>query len=420
MDDKRRDLIAAGLCLGDIVLAQAALFKDLPSYVEGLDAERLIHDAGTLQSAREEIQALIGGEEDLDSLPPPLVKKILDTAIEKGKFLSATRCLELLGERQAYVGRFVAGAGEKLKAGDHAGAARDIVIASNLESEAGFPLFQYTGPELHANCTHAPGECVTRLPLDDAVSKALYYLLEGERVMEFASTLGGAEKKSLLPHVAAERDPHLGEFYAGFAKAHAALGDLESGRLEDLRRDLSRAASVASALAKSLEGPGLGDESAAMALDRAARVSHGLLKDFEGVDALVDELQLRRIRRRIDNLMQSESDLKSAAEALGGAGDPAAITSALSLIAEFQDKGLVDRVGEIERGLVDLQVGLLGRPVHSQEHWQYLRELAFKYPASPLMCCVRRLNDRFMVIPMWESGITALLREHIDRGGMQA
>ena len=60
------------------------------------------------------------------------------------------------------------------------------------------------------------------------------------------------------------------------------------------------------------------------------------------------------------------------------------------------------------------QVTMLGRSVHSQEHWQFLREIAFKYPVSPLMVCVRKIDDRWMVVPRWESEITGILKDHFE------
>jgi hypothetical protein len=140
-----------------------------------------------------------------------------------------------------------------------------------------------------------------------------------------------------------------------------------------------------------------------------------LLKDFEDIDSLLSDFQLRRIKRRVGNVLESEDELKAAAGAVKQGGSENALASAIALIEEFTAKGILDKIDVIETRLVNLQVGLLGRPVHSQEHWQYLRELAFKYPVSPVMCCIRRLNDRYMVVPRWDSEITGLLRDFLGR-----
>lgn len=415
MEDKRKDLIVAGLYLGDVTLVLAALARDLPSYVEGFELERVIPEAEGLQPVREEVEALLAGRGEISEIPPGLVKKILDTAIDKGKFHSAARCLALLGERDAYVDRFVAGAGEKIGSGDVGGAARDIVIAANLESEAGFPLFQYSGPELHADCVSSPQRCPTRAPVDEAVSKALGYLLEGEKVSALVGGLSADQRKSLLPHVASERDPHLREFFDRLRGAHTALGEIESGDLETLRNDVRRAADVSAELARSLRGAPAGDESAGKVIEKARRTASGLLKDFEGIDSLIRDLQLRRLKRRIGNLLESESDLKNAAEVLKqDSAESGAIASALALIETFLEKGILERIDEIQAGLTGLQVSLLGRPVHSQEHWQYLRELAFKYPVSPIMCCIRKLNERHMVVPSWDGDLTGIIRDFLE------
>jgi hypothetical protein len=404
MDSKRKDLIVAGLFLGDITLALAALARELPSYVQGFDLEKVIPDEEGLRPVRAEADALLAGRTEIDEIPPELTRRILDRAIERGKFLSASRCLDLLGERESRVDGFLAGAGDKLKAGDTAGAARDLVVASNLGSEAGMPLFQYSGPEIHAGCMTAPGDCVTRRSGDEAVSGALAYLLEGEKVKAFLDGLSADARRSLLPHVAMERDEHLREFYAAFAGAHETLESVLGGDLPALKSDLDRAAEVAAAVLQAL-GTGAPEESSAQAVDRARRVAGGLVKDFGDVDALIGDLQLRRLRRRVTNLLESESELSAAGDAAG---------AAVALIAEFREKNLTGKIDEVEAALAGLQVGLLGRAVHSQEHWQYLRELAFKYPVSPLMCCIRRLDDRFMVVPVWDGGLTVIIRDFLE------
>ena len=415
MEDKRKDLMTAGLYLGDITLVMAAVARELPSYVEGFELERVIPDAGELEPIRREVEALVAGRDEMDAVPPELLKKILDTAIEKGRFHSASRCLSLLGERDAYVEKFIKAAGEKVRAGDLAGAGRDIAIASNLESDTGFPLFQYSGPELHSGCATAPDRCLTRAPADEAVTRALVYLLEGEKVLAFAEGLGADEKRGLLPFVAMERDPGLREFYVGLYAANTSLGEVETGEIEGLRKDIKRAADVIASLAGILRNASPADEAAGPALDRARRMANGFGKDFEGIDALLGDFQLRRIKRRIGNVLDSEDDIKAAGEAVKGNAADEALAAAAALIEEFRSGGILDRIDGIEERLVGLQVSLLGRPVHSQEHWQYLRELAFKYPASPIMCCIRKLNNRYMIVPRWDSEITVLFRDFFEK-----
>jgi hypothetical protein len=417
MDDKRKDLMIAGLYLGDITLALAAIAKEMPSYVQGFDLEKVVPEAEGLDPARREVDSILAGREAVDAIPPEFLRRILETAIENGKFHSAARCLVLLGERDAYVEKFIGSAGEKLRAGDLGGAARDIVIASNLESDTGFPLLQYSGPELHAGCVNAPEECLTRAPVESAVEKALNYLIEGQKVLAFTGGLSAEEKRSLLPHIALERDPRLPEFYAAFVKAHNDLGEIEHGEIEDLRADARKAADIAAGLAGFFAGASPADESARSVLDRARRMAGGFVKDFEDVDSLLDNLQLRRFRRRIGNMLDSEDELKAAGEAAeqSGSGQGDAPASAVALLAEFRDKGLLEKIDQTESRLGGIQVGLLGRPVHSEEHWQYLRELAFKYPVSPIMCCIRRLDNRYMVVPRWDSELARILRDYLER-----
>lgn len=416
MENKRKDLMTAGLYLGDVTLVLAAVTRELPSYVEGFELERVIPDAEELEPVRREVDALVAGRDEVDAVPPELLKKILDTAIEKGRFHSASRCLSLLGERDAYVERFIEAAGEKIRAGDLAGAGRDISIASNLESDTGFPLFQYYGPELHSGCTTAPEGCLTRAAVEEAVNSALRYLLEGEKVLAFADRLGADEKKGLLPFVALERDPGLREFYAALSSANKELAGIETGDIEELRKDIKRAADVIAALAGFLKNASPADEAAGPVLDRARRMVDGFVKDFGGIDTLLKDFQLRRIKRRIFNVLDSEDDIKAAGEAVKGGEADDALAAVAALITEFRSGGILDRIDDIEKRLVELQVALLGRPVHSQEHWQYLRELAFKYPASPIMCCIRKLNSRYMIVPRWDSEITGVFRDFFEKG----
>ncbi len=413
MEDKRKDLMVAGLYLGDVTLVLAATAMELPSYVEGFELERVIPDAGGLEPARREIDSLMGGSDGTGGIPPELLRKILDRAIETGRFLSASRCLDLLGGRDEFIERLLADAAGKLKAGDIAGSARCICIASNLESETGFPLFQYSGPDLHAGCETAPEGCLTRAVEEEAVTRAMAYLLEGEKVRAFTGALGAAERKDLLPHIALDRDPDLREFYAAFAKAQETLGRIEREDLETLKTDIMRAAAIASGLEKYLRSASPSGDGAA-ALERARRMASGFVKDFEGVEALLENLQLKRLKRRIGNMLESESELSAAGEAVESGGTSSPLSQAIALVAEFRDGGAIERIDGIEAALVGLQVGLLGRPVHSQEHWQYLRELAFKYPVSPIMCCIRKLDDRYMVVPRWDGNVTAILRDFLE------
>jgi hypothetical protein len=319
-----------------------------------------------------------------------------------------------LGEREAFVDERLADAAGKIGSGDVAGTARDISVASNLESETGFPLFQYSGPDLHAGCTSAPEACITRAPVDEAVQRALNYLLEGEKVQAFVAGLGADERRSLLPHIALDRDPDLAGFYAALIRADEAANEIEKNSIETLKSEMLRAASVAAGLDGHLRGASAPGDGGA-ALERARRMAGGFAKDFEGVEALVDSLQLRRLKQRVANLLESEADIRAANEAMGGGGDSAVLSEALALVSEFRERDVVAAIDAIEAGLAGLQVELLGRPVHSQEHWQYLRELAFKYPVSPLLCCIRRLNDRYMVVPRRDGEITRLLGDFLEK-----
>ena len=105
MEEERKNLLVAGVCLGDITLALAGVAGVLPPYAAGLDTAQLLagcddRDAVAAQVEQEMLAGPAAGR-----LPPGLMRTVLDRAINLGKFLSAIRCLEMLGERDAYVGR---------------------------------------------------------------------------------------------------------------------------------------------------------------------------------------------------------------------------------------------------------------------------------------------------------------------------
>ena len=103
MEEERKNLLLAGVCLGDITLALAATADVLPTYATGLDAERLLADCGDVDAVRERIEKEFSAEPAAGTLPAEMLRTILDRAVTGGKFLSAIRCLEILGERDSNV-----------------------------------------------------------------------------------------------------------------------------------------------------------------------------------------------------------------------------------------------------------------------------------------------------------------------------
>jgi hypothetical protein len=252
---------------------------------------------------------------------------------------------------------------------------------------------------------------VTRLEGDNAVTKALKYLVQSEKVFEALVQIAPEQRQGVLPHVVSERDPHAAEFFASCEKAYHDLESAEREGIKELKATIARIEGAIKKFAQEVNRPsGSGGEHKA-ALDRISRIAAGLMKEFGGAAELVDTWQLKRLTRRLDQLIESEQDLEAARKALpkgGSAGD--AFGPMLSLIRELRDQDVLARVRGIEDGLLSAQVTMLGRSVHSHEHWQYLRELAFKYPSSPLMCCLRKIDDRWMVVPRWDSPIAGMLK----------
>jgi hypothetical protein len=512
MEDERKHVLLAGVYLGDIALAQAGFARELPAYVKGLDYAGLVPDDEDGRRIRAKVDDLLL-EDTGGALPESITRLVLTQAVDKGKFLSAIRCLELLGERDETVDKYLADIPRLLAEGKPAEAAEALIIASNLDNDDGIPLFQATGADLHAGCTEALDACITRLGGDDAVLKALGYLAATEKAAEAIARLRPEERKTLLPFVALERDPDAGGFFAELRAVQHDVESMEKGAIAGLTSTVTDITAVLTRFAEALgevqpQPDGRGD------LDKLKRTADSLMRDFAGAAGLVADWQFRRLADRFERLTKSRDELSDLKDRLAAAGGPGAgaVDSALELIdrlattgrdgvvavleaagrtlagmrdrmeerdasptevvkdisgaieavvrelrddpardpGRFKDdfmkikdrlKGgdallaalvdrmidLVDTIGEkgiaagyvkaVENSLAYTQTRLLGRQVHTEEHWQFLREIAFKYPMSPLMCCLKRFNDRWLVVPRWDSEIAGLLRSHFEREG---
>jgi len=438
VDEQRKALIVSGIHLGDIALALAGLATEIPPWVAGLDLDKIKRDAEDQGISREVEKVLSEAAGALDSgvlgstavdasdesraalqaLRQQLAEVIVEPAIARGKFLSATRCLEILDQKPVYVDKYLALAQKHVGNGAWKEAAEALVIASSLELNEGTPLFHYAGPALHEACTASREKCVTAVPREAAVLKGLQYLLEGTRTREAIGAMTPDAREDLLPHVALAGDPDAGAFYRDYKQAHADLEEIARTDLATLRDDLKRAADEIGSFTSSLAGAASGEVERGAALERLLRTGNGLKKDFTDTGVLVDNLELRRIRRRFEELADARRDLEAGHTALKKGSKPASsLDRLLGLIDDLAKKGITEAIDATEEKILATQVTMLGRAVPSQEHWQYLRDLAFKYPVSPLMCCVRRINAKWMVVPAWNSDVAGVLREFLDQPG---
>jgi hypothetical protein len=404
MDDERKSLIVAGVYIGDITLALAGVAVEIPQFVKHLDMDALVGGDDEAKTIAGEVDKALAGDTPSKALPAALVRLTLERALARGKFLSGTRCLDILGEKDAYVAKEIKRAVALVGEAKFKEAGEVLAVAASLELNEGTPLFQYTGPALHEGCTASREKCVTAVGADEAVLKGLQYLLGGERASEAVVGLAAEAKKSLLPHVALARDPDAPTFYEACKQAHASLVEIEKGELAALREDLKQVAGAIGRLAESSGGSGASSKDA---VEKALRTAQSLKKEFSDIESLVDGLQLTRLRRRLEQLMESRGDLESARQGTGTL--PAAVEQVLKLVDQLEGKKILDAIDALEEKIVATQVTMLGRAVASREHWQYLRELAFKYPVSPLLCCVRRIDAKWMVVPAWDSELAALL-----------
>jgi len=414
--DEKKTIVVAGVHLGDIAIALAGLLDELPPYVKDLDFGLLLEGADDLDAIEAVVDKALAetGEKGEGSgrgeTPKDLVQAVLERAIEKGKFLSAGRCLDMLGERDAYVDKYLSKGIAGARKGDGAEAATALVTAANLDHKDGIPLFQYSGPAMHEICIGSRESCVTLLEEENAVLKAFKYLLESEKVYEAVAELSLEERRNLLPFVVKERDPDTGEFFKRLEEAHAELGKIEQEDLAALKATVAEITRQVGEFAGSAGRMMPKSEEAKTVLDRTVRTAAGLAKEFSDAETLVDQWQLRRLERRLEQLIESGGDIEKARTVMGeGGGAESVLAATAALISRLEGEEILKRVDEIEKRLIATQVTMLGRSVHSQEHWQFLRELAFKHPASPLVCCLRQINDRWMVVPVWDAPVTRLL-----------
>jgi hypothetical protein len=413
MDDQRKTILIGGIYHGDIILAQASLMVELPSYVEGLDIGSLLPEDDEAKSIGQQVETWLGANPDAESLDPSIVRTILERAIGKGKFLSAIRCLEVLDEKDAYIEKYISDAMALVGDGNLREAAKTLVIASNLEIDEGIPLFQYLGATLHDACTSSPDKCVTRLRGDEAVLAALKYLIAAEKVLEAVTGLSAEKRKALLPFVALERDPGATEFYADYKKAHSDLEETQTGAIGAITDEVKQIEAVVASFAQAAERISAKPDTKE-SVEKLKRTAAGLRKDFAGVEVLIEGWQFHRLGDRIVRLTGLGEELRDVKDVVGKVDSSveAAVVPVLDLIDDLKDKAILSDIEAIEQKLTSTQATMLGRQAHSQEHWQFLREIAFKYPVSPLMCCLRRINDRWMVVSQWDSEIVSLLREH--------
>jgi hypothetical protein len=415
MDEERKRVLEAGIYLGDVSLALASLSAELPSYVKGLDIGQIAPEGEEMTPIKAEVAKGLADDADPKELPPGLLRITLERAIDRGKFLSAIRCLEMLGEKEAYIEGNLESAKKLIQENRFHEAVRALVVASNLDLEDGLPLFQYSGSDLHRACTTSPEACITRAGADEAVLRGLKYLVGSEKVGNLLGDLSAEVRRSILPYVVAERDPNAAKFLEDYGTAHTDLEDIEAGLINDLREMIGRSREQIARLSKVLDKASPDDEKARQIVERARRTIGSLGKEFAEAPDLVEAWQIRRIRRRFEHLIESRADLEGLAEASekNRREEISGATPILDLIDGLVEKGILEDIDRIEERLLASQVTMLGRKAHSQEHWQFLREISFKYPVSPLVCCVRRMNDRWMVVPQWDSEIARILRDHL-------
>lgn len=408
MDELRKGFLVAGLYLGDINLALASVARQLPTYVKGVDPNSLVEEDQEIEAVRREVENWLS-DRDRTELDEQMVERILDRAIANGRYLSAIRCLEMLGKREAYVSDYIRKGEEALQGDDFQGAARAFVIASSLDLNEGLPLFQYSGPELHQECTLHPENCITRKSLEQALPQALFYLLGSRTVSEEVESRSSEIQAQLFPWIVLERDPHAAEFYRNFEQAHAEIENVVNEKLRELGKRIKGTASAVRDFKSDLGSL----TATAPVVGKIRRIADGLASDFEAIEDLLRGWQLLRLQRRLERLIEFGHDVAEASERVKESGFRNAARRLLDAVEGIEQEDLVGGVQEIQRNLLDAQARMLGRKVASQEHWQFLREISFKYPVAPLTCCLRHLNDQWLVVPVWESPLVDVVRDHL-------
>lgn len=407
MDKVRKGLLRAGVYLGDINLALASVRKEIPSYARGIDGEALIADIPESSQIDGEIDRWMSSGRT-DSLDHGLVRLILDRAISNGRFLSAIRCLEILGERDSHVDKLIRQGVKEVLDGNFGNAAHLFVIASNLSLNEGIPLFQYSASDLHSECTSNPENCVTARPLVEAIEMGLDYLLGSRRVYEQVKQIETIEAKSkLLVAIAVERDPDALRFLEVYKRSNQMIEELSSS-LDAIVEKLMHVSSLISQALRSIQSKGYHND---VIFSKLRRIVMGLARDLEQISDLGKNWQFSRIRDRLLRLLESADEAGRISEGRGFSEIVQGILESAELVRKDNIIGEIDR---IESGLRDSQNLMLGRKVPTDEHWQFLREIGFKHPVAPLMCCIARFNRSWLVVPRWQGPLATLLREGFE------
>jgi hypothetical protein len=175
------------------------------------------------------------GENDFadNAIPAAMLEETAKRAVKLGKFAFAEDAYKLLGIKKEIVALYAQAGEQFLRDGKATRGAMAFFAAASIDQPVG-PHFQYIGPQLHAKCLAQPDNCVTTLPIEEIIDKALHVLVAGESLSErLLASARPDDKKEILAALAMCRDMDLPGLVKNLQAAASELSGVDNGQPDD-------------------------------------------------------------------------------------------------------------------------------------------------------------------------------------------
>ena len=172
-------------------------------------------------------------EFDDNMIPAAILEETAKRAVKLGKFAFAEDAYKLLGIKKEMVALYAQAGEQFLRDGKATLGAISFFAAASIDQPIG-PHFQIIGPQLHAKCLGAPDKCVTTLPVEEVVDKALHVLLSNESLSEkMLASAQPDDRGEILATLAVCRDMDLPGLVKNLQAAASELSGLDNGQPDD-------------------------------------------------------------------------------------------------------------------------------------------------------------------------------------------
>lgn len=245
VEELKKIIIAHALLTGN-TFAFHGLFAGLKEFAKGGDDSEvnpaLMNHVGHFLPTRdtadsEDFQAAlrIVEKHDLkgDVVSADLLEETARQAVAQEKFAYAEDAYRLLGIKKEMVALYAQRGEQFLREAKPTQAALSFLVSASIDKPLG-PNFQTLGPQLHARCLQQPKACVTGLPADDLVDRAIHFLLAHETLSERLVTATPADqKRSVVGALAKYRDENIRDLVANLRAAAEAFSAIHNGKPDE-------------------------------------------------------------------------------------------------------------------------------------------------------------------------------------------